>query len=54
MVIEEENVKTSPLQISFLNQALLLALLVPNLILIVFWNPIDRWTTTSVKLFSGL
>jgi NADH-quinone oxidoreductase subunit N len=54
MVIEEENSKTTPLRVSFLNQALLVALLIPNLILIVFWNPIDRWTTTSVKLFSGL
>jgi NADH-quinone oxidoreductase subunit N len=54
MVIEEENTKTTPLRISFLNQALLVALLIPNLILIVFWNPIDRWTASSVNLFSGL
>jgi len=37
-----------------LNQALLVALLIPNLILVVFWNPIERWTASSVKLFSGL
>jgi NADH-quinone oxidoreductase subunit N len=54
MVIEEENTKTTPLRVSLLNQVLLVALLIPNLILIVFWNPIDRWTASSVSLFSGL
>lgn len=54
MVLEEGNGKTAPLQVSFLNQALLVALLIPNLILVFFWNPIERWTASSVKLFSGL
>jgi NADH-quinone oxidoreductase subunit N len=54
MVLEEGNGKTAPLHVSFLNQALLVALLIPNLILVVFWNPIERWTASSVKLFSGL
>ena len=54
MVLEEGNGKTAPLHVSFLNQALLVALLIPNLILVVFWNPIERWTASSVKLLSGL
>jgi NADH-quinone oxidoreductase subunit N len=54
MVLEEGNGPTAPLRISFLNQALLVALLIPNLVLVAFWNPIDRWTASSVKLFSGL
>ncbi len=54
MIIEEGNGNTAPLQISFLNQALLVALLLPNILLTIFWNPIDRWTAASVKLFGGL
>lgn len=54
MIIEEGNGNLSPLNISLLNQALLVALVIPNIILIVFWNPIDRWTASSVKLFNGL
>jgi NADH-quinone oxidoreductase subunit N len=54
MVIEEGNGKVTPVRISFLNQALLVALLVPNILLIIFWNPIDRWTASSTNLFSGL
>ncbi|HEU0007362.1 MAG TPA: hypothetical protein VFS12_15370 [Terriglobia bacterium] len=40
---------TAPLQVSFLSQALLVALLVPNVLLIVFWNPIDRWTAAPLN-----
>jgi NADH-quinone oxidoreductase subunit N len=54
MILEDGNGNTTPLRISWLNQALLTALLVPNLLLVVFWNPIDRWTASSVRLFSGL
>jgi NADH-quinone oxidoreductase subunit N len=54
MILEDGNGDTTPLRISRLNLALLTALLVPNLILVVFWNPIDRWTASSVRLFSGL
>jgi NADH-quinone oxidoreductase subunit N len=54
MLIEDGNGTTAPLQVSFLNQALLVALLLPNVLLIVFWNPIDRWTAASVQLFGGV
>jgi NADH-quinone oxidoreductase subunit N len=47
MLIEDGSGSTAPLQVSFLNQALLVALLLPNVLLIVFWNPIDRWTAAS-------
>ena len=53
MLLEEGSGTTAPLQVSFLNQALLVALLIPNVLLIVFWNPIDRWTAASVQLFGG-
>ena len=36
MLIEEGSGTTAPLQVSFLNQALLVALLLPNVLLIVF------------------
>jgi NADH-quinone oxidoreductase subunit N len=54
VLVEEGNGNTSPLRISFLNQALLVGLLVPNIFLIVFWNPIDRWAAASVRLFIGM
>jgi len=54
MLIEDGSGATAPLQVSFLNQALLVALLLPNVLLIVFWNPIDRWTAASVQLFGGV
>jgi NADH-quinone oxidoreductase subunit N len=54
MLIEDGSGSTAPLQVSFLNQALLVALLLPNVLLIVFWNPIDRWTAASVQLFRGV
>jgi NADH-quinone oxidoreductase subunit N len=54
MILEDGNGDTTPLRVSRLNLALLTALLVPNLLLVVFWNPIDRWTASSVRLFSGL
>ncbi len=54
MLIEDGSGSTAPLQVSFLNQALLVALLLPNVLLIVFWNPIDRWTAASVQLFGGV
>jgi hypothetical protein len=43
MVLEEGNGKITPLRVSYSNQALLVALLIPNLILVFFWNPIDPW-----------
>jgi NADH-quinone oxidoreductase subunit N len=54
MLIEDGSGSTAPLQVSFFNQALLVALLLPNILLIVFWNPIDRWTAASVQLFRGV
>jgi NADH-quinone oxidoreductase subunit N len=54
MLMEEGNSSTAPLQVSFFNQALLVALLLPNVLLIVFWNPIDRWAAASVRLFGGI
>ncbi len=54
MIIEEGSGKNTPLKVSFLNQALLVALLLPNVLLTIFWNPIDRWTAASVKLFGGV
>jgi len=54
MLIEEGSGTQAPLQISFLNQALLVGLLLPNVLLIVFWSPIDRWTAASVQLFGGV
>jgi NADH-quinone oxidoreductase subunit N len=54
MLIEEGKGSTAPLQVSFFNQALLVALLLPNVLLVVFWTPIDRWTAASVQLFGGV
>ncbi|MBM3802308.1 MAG: NADH-quinone oxidoreductase subunit N [Acidimicrobiia bacterium] len=54
MLIEESNGSPAPLQISFLNQALLVALLLPNVLLVIFWDPIDRWTSASARLFGGI
>src|SRR5215510_3797871 len=54
MLIEDSNRTAEPLQISFLNQALLVALLLPNILLVIFWTPIDRWTAASVRLFGGV
>jgi NADH-quinone oxidoreductase subunit N len=54
MLVEEGKGSTAPLQVSFFNQALLVALLLPNILLIVFWNPIDRWAAASVRLFGGV
>ena len=54
MIIEEGNGNTSPVPISLLNQGLLVALLLPNILLTVFWNPIQRWALSSVRLFGGV
>jgi NADH-quinone oxidoreductase subunit N len=54
MIIEEGNGNTSPVPISFLNQGLLLALLLPNILLTVFWTPIHHWAGTSLRLFGGV
>lgn len=54
MILENSDGNNTPLYISYLNRALLVALLLPNIFLIVFWTPIDRWTTSSVMLFRGL
>ena len=53
MIIEEGDGNTSPVPISLLNQGLLVALLLPNILLTVFWNPIQRWALSSVRLFGG-
>jgi hypothetical protein len=53
MIIEEGNGNTSPVPISLLNQGLLVALLIPNILLTVFWSPIHRWALASVRLFGG-
>jgi NADH-quinone oxidoreductase subunit N len=54
MLIEEGNGKAAPLEVSFLNRTLLWVLLLPNILLPIFWNPIDRWATASVRLFGGI
>lgn len=54
MILEDDDRPPTPLRISALNRALLVLLLVPNILLIVFWNPIDRWTANSITLFGGL
>ena len=54
MLIEDGSGTTAPLQVSFLNQALLVALLLPNVLLIVFWSPIDSCTAASVQLLGGV
>lgn len=54
MLMEEGKGTTAPLQVSFFNQALVVALLLPNVLLIVFWNPIDRWAAASVRMFGGV
>ena len=51
MIIEEGDGNTSPVPISLLNQGLLVALLLPNILLTVFWNPIQRWALSSVRSF---
>ena len=52
MLIEDGSGSTAPLQVSFFfNQALLVALLLPNILLIVFWNPsrsLDRCFRAAV------
>ena len=54
MILENDDRPPTPLRISTLNLALLVLLLVPNILLIVFWSPIDRWTANSITLFGGL
>ncbi len=54
MILENDDRPPTPLHISYLNRALLVLLLVPNILLIVFWTPIDRWTADSISLFSGM
>jgi NADH-quinone oxidoreductase subunit N len=54
MLLEEGNENITPVHITGLNHALLLFLLVPNVLLVVFWSYIDRWTAASVRLFNGL
>ena len=54
MILENDDRPTAPLYISTLNRALLVLLLVPNILLIAFWAPIDRWTANSITLFGGL
>ena len=54
MILENDDGEKSPLQMSYLNQALIVLLLIPNVFLIVYWSLIDRWATSSIKLFNGL
>jgi NADH-quinone oxidoreductase subunit N len=54
MFMEEGTPLAEPLRITPLQHFLLMALLVPNLVLVVFWSAIDRWTAASVRLFTGL
>ena len=54
MILENDDGEKSPLQMSYLNQALIVLLLIPNVFLIVYWSHIDRWATSSIKLFNGL
>ena len=53
MILDNGNDDLPPLKISPINQALLVALLIPNVLLVVFWSPIDRWAAASVRLFNG-
>ena len=54
MILENDDAERNPLQMSYLNQALIVLLLIPNVFLIVYWSHIDRWATSSIKLFNGL
>ena len=47
MLIGDGSGTMAPLQVPSLNQASVVALLLPNVLLIVFWNPIDPWTAAS-------
>ena len=53
MILEEGNNGLPPVRISPLNLSLLVALLIPNVLLVVFWNSFDRWVASSVKLFGN-
>jgi NADH-quinone oxidoreductase subunit N len=53
MILDEGDNSLPPLKISPINLSLLVALLLPNILLVVFWNSIDRWVTASVKLFNN-
>ncbi|MFN8009568.1 MAG: NADH-quinone oxidoreductase subunit N [Terriglobia bacterium] len=54
MIIEEGDGNMSPVRISLLNQTLLVILLVPNILLTVFWNPVHHWASASLRLFGGV
>ena len=54
MILENEDGESEPLRMSYLNQVLVVLLLIPNVFLIVYWTPIDRWATSSINLFNGL
>jgi NADH-quinone oxidoreductase subunit N len=53
MILDEGDNSLPPLKISPVNLSLLVALLLPNLLLVVFWNSIDRWVSASVRLFNN-
>ena len=53
MILDDGNGNSAPLKVSFINQALLVVLLIPNIVLVVFWSLIDRWTADSVRLLSS-
>mgnify|MGYP001380297126 CR=1 FL=1 len=54
MILESNDGESKPLHMSYLNQALIVLLLIPNVLLIVYWSHIDRWATSSTELFNGL
>ncbi len=54
MFLEEGSASAAPVRISWLHHLLLLVLLVPNVVLVLFWNMIDRWTAESTRLFGGM
>jgi NADH-quinone oxidoreductase subunit N len=54
MFLEEGTPLAEPLRISPLQHFLLMVLLIPNVVLVIFWSAIDRWTAASVRLFAGL
>jgi NADH-quinone oxidoreductase subunit N len=54
MFLEEGAASALPIKVSWLNQGLLLFLLIPNIVLVVFWDMINRWTAESTRLFGGL
>ena len=53
MILDEGDKNLPPLKISPVNMSLLVVLLLPNVLLVGFWNSIDRWVAASARLFSN-